>query len=326
MFRIRNLITVIISFIILYVIYTYHVNSNKTNIVNLKKVLEISIRVAEMGGDQVRKVKQKHQLRQWSKGKTKEGINDPLTEGDIKSHETMVYGLKKVFPDIKVISEEHDNRKVNIEEIETPKHYLLKQFVDDDVFVDIEDITVWVDPLDATKEYTEDLLQYVTTMVCVAVKGKPVIGIIHQPFTKNTFWAWVGHSISPNLYVASKQEREKPIIIVSQSHAGKVKDVAVSAFGEGTEVISAGGAGYKTLQVIQGNASAYIHITLIKKWDICAGNAILNAIGGRMTTLAGDELQYGSVWDVKNEDGLLASVYKHDIYLTKLQTVKQKYF
>ncbi|XP_023228505.1 putative inositol monophosphatase 3 [Centruroides sculpturatus] len=107
-----------------------------------------------MGGDQVRKVKQKHQLRQWSKGKTKEGINDPLTEGDIKSHETMVYGFKKVFPDVKVISEEHDNRKVNLEDIETPKHFLLKQFVDDDVFVNVEDITVWVDPLDATKEYT----------------------------------------------------------------------------------------------------------------------------------------------------------------------------
>ncbi|XP_067121097.1 putative inositol monophosphatase 3 [Centruroides vittatus] len=325
MIKIKNLATLFFTFVILYAIYAYHVNYNKSKVVNLKKVLEISIRIAEMGGDQVRKVKQKHQLRQWSKGKTKEGINDPLTEGDIKSHETMVYGFKKVFPDVKVISEEHDNRKVNLEDVETPKHFLLKQFVDDDVFVNAEDITVWVDPLDATKEYTEDLLQYVTTMVCVAVKGKPMIGVIHQPFTKNTIWAWVGHSISPNLYVASKQERDKPVIIVSQSHAGKVKDVAVQAFGEGTEVISAGGAGYKTLQVIQGNATAYIHITLIKKWDVCAGNALLNAIGGRMTTLGGEELQYGAQDNVRNENGLLAAVYKHSIYLNKLQSVKQKY-
>ena len=51
----------------------------------------------------------------------------------------------------------------------------------------------------------ENLLQYVTTMVCVAVKGKPTIGVIHKPFENLTVWGWVGQGVSKNLKVSSNQ-------------------------------------------------------------------------------------------------------------------------
>ena len=37
---------------------------------------------------------------------------------------------------------------------------------------------------------------------------------------------------------------------------------------------------------------AYVHVTKIKKWDICAGDAILRALGGTLTDLDGREVDY----------------------------------
>ena len=67
-------------------------------------------------------------------------------------------------------------------------------------------------------------------------------------------------------------------------------------------------------------------MTLIKKWDICAGNAILNAVGGKMTTLDGDYIDYSPNDKVKNERGLLATVNTklHYDYLETFGTKARK--
>lgn len=45
-------------------------------------------------------------------------------------------------------------------------------------------------------------------MVCVAVKGKPVIGVIYKPFetkqNSSLFWSWTNHAISKNLQILHK--------------------------------------------------------------------------------------------------------------------------
>ncbi|PKU31503.1 hypothetical protein llap_18193 [Limosa lapponica baueri] len=138
--------------------------------------------------------------------------------------------------------------------------------------VPAESVTVWIDPLDATQEYTEDLRQYVTTMVCVAVNGKPVIGVIHKPFSSYT-----GYKVLALLDVAEKNQEE---------------------------------------------ADVYIHVTYIKKWDICAGNAVLRALGGHMTTLTGEEISYTG--SDGNEGGLIASInMNHKALIEKLPDLEK---
>lgn len=114
------------------------------------------------------------------------------------------------------------------------------------------------------------------------------------------------------------------MIIVSRSHAGDVKNFSKLAFGEKARIINAAGAGYKVLQVVFNNASAYIHTTNIKKWDLCAGNAILNAVGGKMTNLLNAEIDYSKNEHIVNEKGLLASVTNHNVYMDRI--IKNKLF
>ena len=173
-------------------------------------------------------------------------------------------------------------------------------------------------------------------MVCIAIKGKPIAGIIHSPYDADgkdeeggvTKWAWVGHDSSLSLTKAVEPHTSKTTdsvrVIVSRSHPGDVTKVAEESFkdsGQKVEPIKAAGAGYKVLQVVEGRADLYLHTTTIKKWDICAGDAILKATGGRMTTRKGEEIDYSFEGTPKNLDGIVAAAKTadHDKYLDKLK-------
>lgn len=84
-------------------------------------------------------------------------------------------------------------------------------------------------------------------------------------------------------------------------------------FGGKVSVISAAGSGYKIIQVLEGNATAYLHNTYIKKWDLCAGNAIVNAVGGRMKTLEEKDISYSADTKQLVEDGILVELNKNVI-------------
>ena len=70
--------------------------------INLRRLLLVSIEAAERGGREVVKVINQANLKEESKGETKEGVKVPVTNADYKSHCVMYYGIKNSFPSVKV--------------------------------------------------------------------------------------------------------------------------------------------------------------------------------------------------------------------------------
>ena len=197
------------------------------------------------------------------------GDRSPVTDADLKSHEI----LTKDWTQTAIVSEETYTPDQGKSELVT-----------------------WVDPLDATQEYTEGLTQYVSVMACLTENGQPRAGILHFPF-RNETWAVIGDEWleRPAMEFSPPQN-----VIVSRSHAGEVKQVL-----DGFTVTPAGGSGYKSAEVMKGNNLAYVHTTTIKTWDICAPDAFLRASNGTFVEwTTGKPFNYTTN---KHTNGLFAS-------------------
>eukprot|EP00490_Sorites_sp_Unknown_P010572 CAMPEP_0114672920 /NCGR_PEP_ID=MMETSP0191-20121206/43761_1 /TAXON_ID=126664 /ORGANISM="Sorites sp." /LENGTH=255 /DNA_ID=CAMNT_0001936487 /DNA_START=469 /DNA_END=1232 /DNA_ORIENTATION=+ len=184
------------------------------------------------------------------------------------------------------------------------------------------DITIIIDPLDATKEFTEetdkdgtDMLPYVTTLVCFVKDNTPIAGIINRPFVKNEpiMWSVVATNSIHGVVPKKAEGNNAKYITVSRSHTGDAKDIVKEYLGP-HESLPAGGAGYKSYLVLTGQADAYIHVTAIKVWDLCAGHALIKAAGGDITDKSGNELLYkNGKENYKFKNGLIASLDNNDI-------------
>ena len=332
----------IIFMLVFVIILFFYVCSSRLSIwtkeetVKISELLSASVDLARQAGQQVVKIRDSSgvDFDQMSKGKTKEGKDEFVTAGDYKSHETITSGLRAGWPNLKYQSEETDN--VIIKSKVPNKHNAeVEKVKNRDEEVPLSEVTVWIDPLDATQEYTEgktdrSLLKYVTVMVCIVVKDSPVAGVVHQAFEDKTYWAWVSHGVSDsvsellNNHKKNQQSLRKGTkIVISRSHSGDAKEFISKVYPNSTDnmvfVDEAAGSGYKVLEVLKGTDDVYFHLTLIKKWDLCAGNALLNAVKGAMTTRNGDTIDYSLGGDPKNEHGIVAALHDHEIFLSKLK-------
>lgn len=287
--------------------------------------------VAEKAGAIVRKVLHSGDLGIVQKT----GANDLQTLADRLAQKSICASLSRRFPKITIIGEEDlPSEEVQEDLIENgqAEEILQKSCPEEYRALKEEELVVWVDPLDGTKEYTEGLLDNVTVLIGIAYGGRAIAGVINQPFYNyqlgagaalgRTMWGVLG--LGAFGFKLQEAPADKRIVTTTRSHSNKTVTDCVNAM-EPHEVIRVGGAGNKIIQLIEGKASAYVFASPgCKKWDTCAPEAILHAVGGKLTDMFGNSYGYNA--DVKhmNSAGVLATLRNHDYYVSRVpQSVLQ---
>lgn len=75
----------------------------------------------------------------------------------------------------------------------------------------------------------------------------------------------------------------------------------------------------QVLLLLEGKAHAYVFASKgCKKWDTCAPEAVLHALGGRLTDLLGHQILYHAKVQRKNAGGVLATLSNHRWYVDKI--------
>ena len=165
---------------------------------------------------------------------------------------------------------------------------------------------VWVvDPLDGTKEFIEGVPNFVVSVALVE-KGEPIVGVLYNPVTKETFTAAKGEGafLNGEPIICSTKENLVDMVILnsrSETRRGLWKPFD-GTFGELKEV---GSVAYKLGLTAAGKADIFASLRPKNEWDICAGNCIINEAGGKLIDLDGNPRQY-NLEKTLIEPGLIA--------------------
>jgi len=210
--------------------------------------------------------------------------DSPLTRADTDANDVIVAELKKLTPDIPILSEE----------IKEAPYSERKAW----------DIFWLVDPLDGTKEFIKKSGEF-TVNIALIKDGSPVMGVVHMPTTGTTYTALVGLGAFKQ---ESKNAPAKEIttlgyndgklrIVASLSHRNKDLEEFIASIEKaqadngGVKALSMGSS-LKLCLVAEGAAHLYPRIGPTMEWDTGAAHCVVTAAGGRVTDLAGKDLTY----------------------------------
>lgn len=177
--------------------------------------------------------------------------------------------------------------------------------------------------MDGTKQFIERSFDDVTILIGVSYKTKPVAGVIARPFTRHAngepFVIWAVNrgaesAVKSNfggfasLGEVTPPPRPTRTAVISFRAAASERYSAFLARARLTKTLKMGGCGRKVFALINGEADVYpFPVRGTKKWDTCAPQAILEALGGKFTMPDGAEFVYAEN-GVDNKEGFVATL------------------
>lgn len=208
---------------------------------------------------------------------TSKDDKSPVTEADIASNAVISNHLSEMYPDIPVLSEE--GAKIPFSERREWKEFFL------------------VDPLDGTKEFIKNNGEF---CVCIALMrdNRPVLGVVYAPTQDKLYTGSqeTGAHISrggaepEKINTSPPAEDEALVIVGSRSHPSP--DLAAYLEKRSVAEMIPAGSAIKFCLVAEGKAHQYPRFNPTMEWDTAAGQAIVEAAGGSMTSLDGSEFPY----------------------------------
>ncbi len=211
----------------------------------------------------------------------------PVTEADHASHQLLCRVLQELTPNIPILSEESTLEQL-IGRRDWPVCWM-------------------VDPLDGTKEFLEGTGEF-TVNIALIVEAEAVLGLIAAPSRGYLDLGIPGWGARRYALFADEADAElstRPVdsssaLVVSASARHRAERVEVmlsrlSDVADGAQRLNAGSA-LKFCDVASGVADVYPRTSPCYEWDLAAGDALVRAAGGAVTTLEGAPIRYNQ-WD-----------------------------
>jgi 3'(2'), 5'-bisphosphate nucleotidase len=182
-----------------------------------------------------------------------------------------------------------------------------------------------VDPIDGTRGFARKVGEF-SVMIGFVDNGKLALGVVQEPAKNRLTWAvhgggcWKrdGDGQPVRCHVVPTEDLAKATM--TQSHSDPTKPSRRVQLLKPAKVVETYSAGIKLALVARGEADLYLNTyDAVRDWDMCAGHALVEEAGGRVTKLNGEELRYGLPGALQQGGTLASNGRLHEAALARIK-------